>query len=189
MAGTGTFCLGLCTWREGRSQLVLGRSQRVEPPELSVEFTCRNFSQYGAEVEKVRAGIKNCGQQNPNAVWALLSSLLALTRNFQQNYHNYQVMVTPNKMVGLYGCDCPLNEPPVTIFAVWFVPSTRIFLATTVYMVLDLCCATSQRGRSQYQEDPSQGCIQDLALGGEVSSGQRPQASYWGPLRCYLVQF
>ena len=71
----------------------------MEPPELSVEFTCRNFGQCSAQAEKVRAGIENGGQQKPNAVWALLLSLLALTRNFQQNYHNYQVMVTPNKMV------------------------------------------------------------------------------------------
>ena len=38
-------------------------------------------------------------------IWALLLSLLALRTCFQQNYHNNQLVVTPDKMVGLYLCD------------------------------------------------------------------------------------
>ena len=42
------------------------------------------------------------GDKNKHAIWALLLSLLALTTIFQQNYHNNQLVVTPNEMVGLY---------------------------------------------------------------------------------------
>ena len=44
------------------------------------------------------------GDKKKHTNWALLLSLLALTTNFQQNYHNNQLVVTPNeiKMVGLY---------------------------------------------------------------------------------------
>ena len=38
-------------------------------------------------------------------IWALLLSLLALRTSFQENNHNNQLVVTPNKMVGLYCCD------------------------------------------------------------------------------------
>jgi len=75
--------------------------------------------------------LKMTSDKNKNAIWALLLSLLAIITTFQQNYHNDQLscMVTLNEMVGLY-----CSEPAV-IF-VWFVPSTRIFLAKAVYMVL-----------------------------------------------------
>ena len=46
--------------------------------------------------------IKMPGDKNKHAIWALLLSLLALTTIFQQNYHNNQLVVTPNEMVGLY---------------------------------------------------------------------------------------
>ena len=42
------------------------------------------------------------GDKNKHTIWALLLSLLALTTSFQQNYHNNQLVVTPNEMVGLY---------------------------------------------------------------------------------------
>ena len=38
----------------------------------------------------------------------------ALITTFQQNYHNNQLMVTPNEMVGLHCHDKPLNDlPPI----------------------------------------------------------------------------
>ena len=46
--------------------------------------------------------LKMAGDKNKNTIWALLLSLLALTTSFQQNYHNNQLVATPNEMVGLY---------------------------------------------------------------------------------------
>ena len=42
------------------------------------------------------------GDKNKHTIWALLLSLLALTTTVQQNYHNNQLVATPNEMVGLY---------------------------------------------------------------------------------------
>ena len=60
---------------------------------------------------------------------------MALITTFIQNYYNNQFMVTPNEMVCLYCLDYPGIERPAAIF-VWFVSSTRIFLAKAVYMIL-----------------------------------------------------
>ena len=80
--------------------------------------------------------LKMGGDKKKHTIWALLLSLLALTTNFQQNYHNNQLVVTPNEMVGLFCRDRWLaTERPADIF-IWFVHSTRIFLAKAVYMVL-----------------------------------------------------
>ena len=46
--------------------------------------------------------LKMAGDKNKHTIWALLLSLLALTTSFQQNYHNNQLVVTPNEMVALY---------------------------------------------------------------------------------------
>ena len=46
--------------------------------------------------------LKMAGNKNKHTIWALLLSLLALTTSFQQNYHNNQLVITPNEMVGLY---------------------------------------------------------------------------------------
>ena len=46
--------------------------------------------------------LKLVGDKNKNAIWALLLSLLALITTFQKNYHNYQVVPTPNEMAGRY---------------------------------------------------------------------------------------
>ena len=51
------------------------------------------------------------GDKNKNAIWTLLLSLLLLKTTFQQNYHYNLLVVTPNKMVGFYCCDYPLNDP------------------------------------------------------------------------------
>ena len=59
--------------------------------------TYRNFGPCGAQVKKE---LKTAGDKNKNAIWALLL-LLALTTTFLQNYHNNQVLVTPNEIVGL----------------------------------------------------------------------------------------
>ena len=49
-----------------------------------------------------REGVKDGRRQKKNAIWALLLSLLALILTFQQNYHNNQLLVKPNEMVGLF---------------------------------------------------------------------------------------
>ena len=67
-------------------------------------------------------------------IWALLLSLLALRTSFQQNYHNNQLVVTPNKVVGLLLLSLA-TERPTAIF-VCFFPSTILFLTKAVYMVL-----------------------------------------------------
>ena len=88
---------------------------------------------------------------NKFIIWVLLLSLLALKTTFQQNYHNYQLLVAPNELVSPYCCDYPVNDQPP--FSVCFVPNTKIFLAKAVYMMLrssyyyDL--STSQLGRFQ----------------------------------------
>ena len=46
--------------------------------------------------------LKMAGDKNKHTIWALLLSLLALTTSFQQNYHNNQLVVTPNETVSLY---------------------------------------------------------------------------------------
>ena len=46
--------------------------------------------------------LKMAGDKNKYTIWALLLSLLALTTSFQYNYHNNQLVVTPNEVVGLY---------------------------------------------------------------------------------------
>ena len=98
------------------------------------------------------------GDKNKHTIWALLLSLLASTTTFQQNYHNNQLVATPNEMVGLYCRDQPLNDPPLFLY-VFSLVLAKIFLAKAIYLVLgssqyqDL--PTSQLGRSQYQEDAS----------------------------------
>ena len=46
--------------------------------------------------------LKMAGDKNKHTIWALLLSLLVLTTSFQHNYHNDQLVLTPNEMVGLY---------------------------------------------------------------------------------------
>ena len=46
--------------------------------------------------------LRMAGDKNKHTIWDLLLSLLALTTSFQQNYHNNQLVVTPNDMVGRY---------------------------------------------------------------------------------------
>ena len=72
------------------------------------------------------------GENNKNAIWALLLSLLALITTFQQYYHNYQRVVTPNEMVGFYCRDYPLNGPPPFLFGLSLVQVRIFFPAKTV---------------------------------------------------------
>ena len=46
--------------------------------------------------------LKMAGDKNKHTIWALLLSLLVLTTSFQHSYHNNQLVVTPNEVVGLY---------------------------------------------------------------------------------------
>ena len=45
--------------------------------------------------------LKMADDKNKHTIYVFLLSLLALTTTSQQNYHNNQVTVTPNEMVGL----------------------------------------------------------------------------------------
>ena len=56
------------------------------------------------------------GDNNNNAIWTLLLSLLASIITFQQNGDNYQLVVTQNEIVSLYCLDYPLNDPPSFLF-------------------------------------------------------------------------
>ena len=46
--------------------------------------------------------LKMAGDKNKHAIWALLLSLLALITTLQLNYHNNQLVVMTDEMVGLY---------------------------------------------------------------------------------------
>ena len=72
-----------------------GRSSKAG--QLFVGLPAEIFGPCGAQVKNE---LKTAGDKNKNAIWALLL-LLALTTTFLQNYHNTQVLVTPNEMVGL----------------------------------------------------------------------------------------
>ena len=61
--------------------------------------TLRNFGPCG---DQVKGGLKMVADNNNNLIWTLLLSLLALVTTFQQKNHNYQLMVAPNEMGGLY---------------------------------------------------------------------------------------
>ena len=74
-------------------------------------------------------------ENNKNAIWALLLSLLALITTFRQNYHNYQLVVTPNEMVGFYCRDYPLNDPR-HFFLVCPSTSKVLLPSENSYMVL-----------------------------------------------------
>ena len=86
--------------------------------------------------------LKMAGDKNKHTIWALLLSLLALTTSFQYNYHNNQLVVTPNEVVGLYCRDQPLNDPP-------------LFLSVFFPQYQDLPSEGSLHGARISQEDPS----------------------------------
>ena len=96
-----------------------------------VGFTCRNCGPCGYQVEDQKE-LKMAGENNKNAIWALLLSLLALITTFQQNYHNYQLVVTPNERVGFYCRDYSLNDPPPFLSGLCHVQVRIFFLAKTV---------------------------------------------------------
>ena len=62
------------------------------------KHTLRNYGPCG---DHARNG-EMVSDYNKNVILTLLLSLLALITTFQQNYHNYQLVVTPNEIVGLY---------------------------------------------------------------------------------------
>ena len=65
-------------------------------------YTRRNSGPCGTQGEK---------ELKMAAIWAPLFSLPTLVTTFQQNCHDYQLVVTPNDLFGLYCRDYPLNEP------------------------------------------------------------------------------
>ena len=62
------------------------------------------------------------------------NTILGPSALFTDVDHNNQLVVTPNEMAGHYCRDYPINDPQPFFF--WFVPSTRILQAKTVYMAL-----------------------------------------------------
>ena len=84
--------------------------------------------------EEIKDGGRLAGESEKNTIWALLLSLLKLITNFWQNYYNSQFLVTPNEMASLL-LPWLASKRPAAIL-VWFVPSTWIFLAKAVCMVL-----------------------------------------------------
>ena len=112
-----------------------GRSQKAE--QLNVGFTFGNFGLCGAQVGKVREGIKNDGRQKQKCNFVPSALFPSVNKSFQQNYHNNQFVVMPNKMFSLYCCDYPMNYLPT------FLSGLSLVL---VYLVL---------GSYQYQADPS----------------------------------
>ena len=48
-----------------------------------------------------RKELKMAAENNKKAIWALLHSMLEWITTCKQNYQNYQLVVTPNEMVGL----------------------------------------------------------------------------------------
>ena len=83
---------------------------------------------------KMAGGKKRQQQQKKPASWALLLSLLELITTFQQNYDNSRVVVMPrNEKQPIL--PWLATERPAPSF-VWLVPSTRVFQAKAVYMVL-----------------------------------------------------
>ena len=83
-----------------------GRSKYQEVPKRRINFTLGLHAEILVRaLPKCRLfekELKRAGDKNEHTIWALLLSLLALTTFFQQNYHNNQVVVTPNELVGLY---------------------------------------------------------------------------------------
>ena len=59
--------------------------------------------------------------EKKNAIWALLLSLLALIITFQQNYHNNQLLIKPNEMVGLFLPLLPTERTPAILSALFLV--------------------------------------------------------------------
>ena len=96
---------------------------------LSTEGSRRNQSHV-----RWRAAKK---KKKKKASWALLLSLLELITTFQQNYDNNRLVVMPNEVETKQPILPWLaTQLPAPSF-VWFVPSTRIFQASAVYMVLE----------------------------------------------------
>ena len=92
----------------------------------------------------LQAEVSVDGRQNQKCSLGSGALLLGLITIFKQNHRNYQLGITPNKIVGLYCRDYPLTTR--RHFFVWFVPSTMIWLAKAVYMVL---------GSSYYKDLPN----------------------------------
>ena len=105
------------------------------PAEISVRVV-PNYRWIQKELKSLKmAGGKK--KKKKNSSWALLLSSLELITTFQQNYDNNQLVVIPDEME----TKRPIlpwlaTERPAPSF-VWFVPSTRIFQASAVYMVLE----------------------------------------------------
>ena len=77
-----------------------------EDPRRRNNFTLGLHAQISVRVvpkkRRFEKELKMTGDKNKNCNLVLLLSLLALITTFQQNYHNYQLVVRPNEVVGLY---------------------------------------------------------------------------------------
>jgi len=82
-----------------------------------------------------REGINDGERQNKNSIFSGPSALfLALIATFQQNYHNNQLLVTPNEMFGLYCSDNPL------LFLSDLSPLTTHFSCNFADLHVIACC-------------------------------------------------
>ena len=64
---------------------------------------------YGYQVDRE---LKNDGQQYQKCNSGPSAPFTGISNSLQQNYDNYQLVVTQNEIVSLYCLDYPLNDPP-----------------------------------------------------------------------------
>ena len=96
-----------CGLHGGRKFLAPGGSQKAE--QLSLGLRAEISVRVMPQKRRLEKELKLAGDKNKNAIWALLLSLLALITTFQKNYHNYQLVPTPNEMAGRFQ---PINDRP-----------------------------------------------------------------------------
>ena len=118
-----------CGLHEGRKVLAPGGSEKAE--QLYVGFTCGNFGPCNVPEENVGERIRNGGRQKQK--WNLGPSALFTGVN---NYVSEEIsQLSARANAKRNGRPFLANKRPATVF-VLFVPSTKIFLAKAVYMVL-----------------------------------------------------
>ena len=114
-------------------------------------YTRRNSGPCGTQGEK---------ELKMAAIWAPLFSLPTLVTTFQQNCHDYQLVVTPNDLFGLYCRDYPLNEPRPFLSGLFLVltsPAPRPQI--TVRCFLGRLRVKKETGKPQTRRFPSPGFL------------------------------
>ena len=124
-----------CGLHGGRKVLAPGGSQKAE--QLYVGFTCGNFGPCNAPEEKVGERIKIGGRQKQKCNLGPSALFTGVNNYLSEELSQLSARANAKRN----GRPFLANKRPATMF-VLFLPSTKIFLAKTVYMVL---------GSSQYQ--------------------------------------